>query len=636
MQRKARMWAVTRALTRTLLSARRFDPVGLLVLSSLTVGCFSTGPAHRVEDFKHLALQLDSRPQQVLQAGRVQWVVGAESEWDVVRAARKHAQATCEVQKARYGGWCFATGYISTGVFLMTDDELAFFRWDEDHYVVEARVRYEDLEAVRLERRLGFGAPYLILEKDGEPLLLYVLVNSVIVSHGGTGALYEALMEHVPWGQHDGTATVGAHDPTHPSGALINQQSEQRIHLDIEYPPNDAVVGDAACGTFVGGRAIATQSELRDFDVMFVLDTSRSTIGPSGADINDNGLVGEPDLVRAGSVFDVQSTDLGDSILSAEVAAARQILRDLDPRSTRVGVVAFAGDPPDAHKAGLFGHRPRPPASTLEPLTNDYSRVERALDDTLARNPEGSTDMAAGIDQATLELSRPSAGSERIVLFFTDGQPTLPYGPRRESENVRAVLQAADRARADDIRIHSFAIGPDALDGPLAAVEMAQRTGGLFTPVRHPGDLVDVVEEVSFANLEEVSLKSLTTGEPAEHFSGTADGSWAGLVRLQPGRNEIEIAARASDESAVTRRVSVTMVEDRPEPPIASDLVAARNRLLEECLRGLKQVRASAERERARQVRKDLLVEIDRERGKAQQRATEQRKQLHIEVEQTR
>jgi hypothetical protein len=428
--------------------------------------------------------------------------------------------------------------------------------------------------------------------------------------------------------------------PPRPAGPLIQTapKEDTRIHVEVEYPPPDVPVPDSACGVFVAGRAVALHGNLRQFDVMLVIDTSKSTVDPTGADINGNGVVGKPYLGRIGTIFDAGSTDPGDSILAAEVAAARQVLRGLDPRSTRVGVVVFAGDHPDA-QGGLFVRRARPAAITLEPLTDDYARVERALDAVLAREPEGATHMAAGVDQATIELrglrgalSTPNPQSEKIVLFFTDGQPTLPYGPGFEADNVRAVLRAANRANRAEVRIHSFAIGPDALDGPVATVEMAQRTDGFFTPVRHPGDLVDVVEQVSFANIEEVALASLTTGEAAERFRATADGSWAAFVRMQPGRNDLELRARASDGSETARRFDVTLTQGVDEPPVPPELVIARNRLLEDCLRAIKQVRVTAERERAEQVRKELMVQIEKERAQARERAADQRKRLQIEV----
>jgi hypothetical protein len=219
------------------------------------------------------------------------------------------------------------------------------------------------------------------------------------------------------------------------------------------------------------------------------------------------------------------------------------------------------------------------------------------------------------------------------VLFFTDGQPTLPYGPGFEADNVRAVLRAASRAARAAIRIHSFAIGPDALDGPVATVEMANRTDGYFTPVRHPGDLVEVVEEVSFANLENVTLRNTTRKQDAAFFRSTADGSWAGLLELDPGKNVIEVLAKATDGTDSSRTLEVMMEPGAPTPTVPEELAAQRNWLLEECLREVKKVRLSAEKERAEQVRKDLLVEIEKERAKARQRAEDQRKRLELGVE---
>jgi hypothetical protein len=439
----------------------------------------------------------------------------------------------------------------------------------------------------------------------------------------------------------DRRGASGRGEPARPPGPLIPPQdgASTRVHVQVDVPSDGTVVGEAPCGLYVAGRALALHGELRHFDVMIVIDTSRSTIDPTGADINGNGVVGKPYLGRIGSIFDVGSTDPGDSILAAEVAAARQLLRGLDPRTTRVGLVTFAGEPPDA-SGGIFGGRVPQPAITLEPLTEDYSRIERALDHVLAREPEGATHMAAGVDQATIELlglrgsqSRPNPKSAKLVLFFTDGQPTLPYGAGFEADNVRAVLRAASRAARAEIRIHSFAIGPDALDGPIATVEMASRTDGYFTPVRHPGDLVEVVEEVSFANLSEIQLRNATRREEAAFFRSLADGSWSGLLKLDPGKNVIEVSASATDGTKATRALEVLMEPGAPAPAVPQELAAQRNWLLEECLREVKRVRMTAEQQRAEQVRKELLVDIERERAKARQRADEQRKRLELEVE---
>jgi hypothetical protein len=412
-------------------------------------------------------------------------------------------------------------------------------------------------------------------------------------------------------------------------------ESETRVRIDVEYPPEGAVVADSTCGVFVAGRALAAHGDGDRFEVVIVLDTSRSTVEPAGADIDGDGTIGQAVLEAVGGDYDVSCTDPGDSILAAEVAGARGLLHGLDSRSVRVALVTFAGDALEDQRWIL----PRRPATTREPLTADFARIERALDAVAAQEPQGSTHMAAGLDQARAELAGrggaggpPDSDSRKFIFFFTDGRPTLPHGPEREADNVREVFAAADRAREAGIRIDSFAIGREALEGPIAAVEMALRTHGQFTPVRHPGDLVELVGEVSFANLEEVRLRSLTTGQPAAAFRETADGSWAGFVHTKPGANEVEVVGRASDGTEGRRTLRFSSAQEGLAPAVPADLVVAHNRLLEACLLRVKEVRLEAEREQAERVRKQLLEEIASERARAGELAAEQRKRLELEV----
>jgi hypothetical protein len=425
------------------------------------------------------------------------------------------------------------------------------------------------------------------------------------------------------------------------AGSLMKQggATEINVRIEIEFPSDGEKIADSICGAFVSGRAMAHHGDLRRFDVMLVLDTSQSTFDMTGADINGNGTVGKPRLGSIGSVFAVGTTDPGDSILAAEVAAARQLLRGLDPRSTRVGVIRFAGEPAGGGN-GIFNRAPRRPAVTLQALTNDYSHVEIALNNILNNAPAGSTHIAAGVDQAMIELSgfqgalsTKDAESEKVVFFFTDGQPTLPYGPGFPADNNRAVLRAASRANRQGIRIHSFAIGPEALEGPIATIGMASRTNGYFTPVRHPGDLVDVVEEVSFANLAEVQAINTTTGQPADPFRVTADGTWGGFVKLVPGVNQIEVTAFSDDGTEGKQSLTLHFSPEAPEPSIPRELTTQRNRLLEDCLFNLKRVRMKTEERRNDEVRQELKLEIERERTQARKRAAEQSKQLDISID---
>jgi hypothetical protein len=414
-------------------------------------------------------------------------------------------------------------------------------------------------------------------------------------------------------------------------GAASNVGSE--VMIELEEPHEGSVFGEAT-GAFVAGRAFALLGEFRRFDVAIVLDTSGSTAKMSGADINGNGIIGKD---RLGGILG--ASDPGDSILAAEVAAARRVLRGLDPRTTRVSLITFAGSPPGGGGLVFRSSGPPRPAITEEALTSDFERIERSLDRVLQRGPEGLTHMAEGLRTAVVELkgyrgglSEPDPESEKIVLFFTDGQPTLPFDPMFEADNVKTVLRAADQAARAGVRVHSFAIGPEALDGPVTTIEMASRTGGYFTPVRHPGDLIEVIDSVSFSNIATLSVRNATTGEPATQLETSADGSFAALVPLQVGRNRIEIVARAADGSEASLERTVAYAPGAPRVELPRQLVAQRNRLLEQRLVEIKRGRIEAEREAAERTRLELQLEIERERAQAAERAEKQRKDLRLEV----
>jgi hypothetical protein len=415
--------------------------------------------------------------------------------------------------------------------------------------------------------------------------------------------------------------------------ASIEQPSGEGLVLEIGYPPEGSIL-DASIGAFVSGRALAPMGEYRAIDVAFVIDTSQSTADPTGVDVNGNGVVGEHRFGPFGI------TDPGDSILAAEVAAARYFVHHLDPRSTRVALITFAGEPPDQGGGMIvFGRRSSPPAVTEVALTTDFGTVERALENILERGPQGATHMAAGADQATIELlglqgslseSRPDA--EKIAIFLTDGQPTLPYGAMFPRDNTRAVIRAAGRAGKAQVRFHTFGIGDQALDGPVGIVELARRTGGEFTPVRHPGDLVDVISEVRFLDVESVVVVNETNGVASDSVLQNPDGSWSALVPLEVGENRIRAMATSSDGYEAEAWVTVHHAPGAADPIVPEELVVQRNELLQKRLLALRRDRIAAERAAAETTRRELKIEIEKERAAARERAEKQRKELELEV----
>ena len=428
-------------------------------------------------------------------------------------------------------------------------------------------------------------------------------------------------------------ATRSALDDAAEPGPLLGRAGalSTDLRLAIDHPADGALLSDVE-GAFVAGRALALLGEFRRFDVMLVIDTSDSTRAASGSDVNENGVVGED---RVLGIF--PTSDAGDSILAAEVAAARRVLESFDARNTRVGLVTFSGAPLPAPGAFTVGGQTLPPAVTEQPLTSEYKLVEKALDRVISRGPEGLTNMTEGVRLAVRELkgfrggtSKVDPDSEKVVLFFTDGQPTLPFD-NSPSQNVRSVLRAADQARRADVTIHSFALGPEALEGPIAAVEMARVSRGRFTPVRRPGDLVQVIENVNFANLESLVVRNRTLEREASELVKKADGGFGALVPLQPGRNVIEVAARASDGTEARAVISVQLGPGASPPATPPELLTLRNQLLERRIVSLRRDRIAAAREHQEEVRRKLALEIEQERTAAEERAATQRRELRIE-----
>lgn len=423
-------------------------------------------------------------------------------------------------------------------------------------------------------------------------------------------------------------ALENAQTPADVAQQLQSKPLKTELFLTIETPSHEAIVGDPN-GAFLAGRAVASVGELTTFDIAVVLDTSGSTNEATGVDVNGNGVVGEN---RFGSLFGRAPTDPGDSILAAEVAAARALMQNLDPRTSRIALITFAGEAPDQ-----YGKAPEP-AYTLVGLTSDFPKIETALDEILDEGPDGATWMSAGVDEAVIELgglkgaiSQPNPKSEKIIVFLTDGVPTLPV-MGNDRENTRAVFRAADRARRQGIKTIVFAIGPEALTQPVAAVELAKRTGGVFMPIRKPGDLVHIMEEVRLVALREVVVHNKTTQSNASLVTVNADGSWNALLPLRDGKNRIVVTAIAEDDTRATQELTLSYVPGAQGPHLPAQLVVQRNRLLERRLIELRQASQKIEQEQDAQRRKELMIEVEAERVQAENKAQRQRETLDLKT----
>ena len=394
------------------------------------------------------------------------------------------------------------------------------------------------------------------------------------------------------------------------------------VRVVIESPRPGERVENRVDQAPIRGTAVAKGEQPSEFDVMVVLDVSGSTELPSGADVDGDGEIGvDPalELLPPGAFPEgMKSTDPDDSILQAEAQAARALVKGLDSRRVRVGLVTFAGevDPTTGQRRSLS----QQDAWLEVPLTNDVGQVLAAVEGVLARGPHGATNFAAGARLAVRELSglpgarsQPRGNAKKVMLFLTDGAPSFPIGRGDATDpgDIEAAINAASLAKTAGVTINTYALGPMALGLPQALTEMARVSLGSYTPVRNPGDIVALLQGVSFANIEDVVFANLTTGELSTDVRLNPDGSFYGFVPVREGKNQVRITALSSDGSRGNANL---------------ELVFARSQLTTREM--------ATELERIRRMNKELL--LLRERKRIDEFRNKEKKELEIQVEKPR
>ena len=332
------------------------------------------------------------------------------------------------------------------------------------------------------------------------------------------------------------------------------------VRIAIDEPKRGDPVSNSVHQAAIRGSVFTEGKRRLAVDVMIAIDISASTRAASGADVDGDGEIGfdpQAEQVPPGRFPpDMRSTDPHDTILAAEIAAADALLRNLDPTHLRVGVLSFGGEiNPATLRQVAYGQQD---AWVEVPLTSNFHQVRRALQSILARGPRGGTNFAAGIRLAVTELaglhgarSAPRPEAAKILMFLTDGVPSFPFGSSRESDpgDIEAALGAARVASKAGITINTYALGPGALDNPIAATEMSRVTLGTFTPVKNPGDVITYLQGVTFSSVEDVIFTNLTTSEISEDVRLLPDGSFSGYVPVREGINRVRVTALATDGS---------------------------------------------------------------------------------------
>jgi hypothetical protein len=352
------------------------------------------------------------------------------------------------------------------------------------------------------------------------------------------------------------------------------------------------------------------------WDLAIVLDLSESTLHASGLDLDLDGAAGRSDpalLARVagsgeGGAYLArrlgEEIDFEDTILAAELEAARALVARVSGPRLRTGLVAFSND-----------------ARVLAPLGSTPAVLEHTLDGVPAQLGSflRGTHYAAAIAAAQALLvpdpEAPPDGRARAIVFLSDGAPSLPVywgdGGRRDA------LEAARAAGLAGIQLFAFAFGDEAGAANEVLAQMAEWTEGRSARVEQPEQLVSALRELNLVDVSRVVVRNATTGVAARALRLFPDGSFDALVPLAEGANVIRIEAFGGDgtgvavERTVQRLSGATSAEE-----------ATRGRAL---LTALKQRTAEMEawaevEQRRQQQRRSLTIEAapgsDTEKGR--------------------
>ena len=184
-------------------------------------------------------------------------------------------------------------------------------------------------------------------------------------------------------------------------------------------------------------------ASIGESDVVIVIDTSGSAGNTSGADLDGDGV--------------------DDSILAAEVYAAKALLDFLNSETTRVAIVDFSSS-----------------AAVVQTLTDNFEEASQSLDQLLSFGAGGGTDFDRAMRSARNELlgSNSKFNATPVVLFMSDGSASYP------ADEVALAQKAG-------IIVNSFAVGYGANMDTLA--QISDETGGIATQVENAGTIVDVL-----------------------------------------------------------------------------------------------------------------------------------------------
>jgi len=335
-------------------------------------------------------------------------------------------------------------------------------------------------------------------------------------------------------------ATFGALLASGPVGA-------ENVYVEVDSPlSGDTVRAPLALVEVRGWAGTGLRGQ---HDVVIVIDRSTSTFRSSGVDVDRDGVLGQ-DLRGESSPYAVLwTTDYGDTIISAELLAARRLIERLDPETTRMALVSFGMN-----------------AKLEAPLGSTRAELLAALD-AIPPEPRGDTYMYGALSEAIDAFDKapsvPGPRRQRQILLFSDGIATAP---EPASAAQKTAVHAARNAARAHARLTAYALGPAAAAGGKQFEEIARANGGQLIVLDSPADVLEFVPYASWTRIAKVALENTTTHEPGRALRLFPDGTFDGFAPLALGKNELRLTVTSEGGATGTITRWVAFEKALPDP----------------------------------------------------------------------
>ncbi len=365
------------------------------------------------------------------------------------------------------------------------------------------------------------------------------------------------------------------------------QVRAERVYLEVDAPHSGDLVREPL--GLVEVRGWVGTGLRGKHDVMIVIDRSASAFRASGVDVDGDGVVGRMLETSQDDYPVLWTSDFGDTIVSAELTAARRLIERLDPETTRMGLVSFGGNakleaPLGSSRADLLAALDAIPPTPNERGTYIYGALAEAITAFGPKAPDASE------------------RRQRQILLLSDGIPTTP-GPAAAAQ-ATSVHAARNAARAG-ARISAFALGPTAAERRGQFEEIVAANGGDLVVLDAPADILEFVPYMSWTRIARIEIANATTGTAARAVRLFPDGTFDGFAPLALGKNEIRLSAVSEGGATETITRWVTFEKTLPD----SEKLTRLRKLLE--LRTLETQlaeRARVKREKTLQKQKELEI----------------------------